>query len=223
MRRSVPILTVQRFGRSAVLRNSLLSVLLVFFGSSAAWSGGDAAGNPPVSRQLAGPSCAVMLSGDVIEPVARPFFKVVAFSDSGLPVVPGQVSEEATMICRDRSMLGIVILAQATDQAPTPFLAAVKSGRVTPASWRELTEAVAAVPIGRVKSCRPESIAGAVRAEITWYAKERRSNTFFLSSFDFTLPPCSSAVSDLWRELQDLALDPDGTTFVIVSEKVALP
>ena len=178
------------------------------------------AASPLLARQIESPVCAPA-EGDARQVVTRPFLKVLAFSVAGVAIVPAVAAEAGTLLCRDRELLRIEMAGVPTDQAQAPYLAAVTSGRVTPAAWQTLTEAVAAARIGQVKSCRPVTLGGAVWAEITWFAKLRRTNTFILSSSDFSLPACSPAVEDLWRALQQPELGPDSKSIVILAS--ALP
>lgn len=196
------------------MRRSLLGVFLMILGSSAAWPG-DPANSLPVASPVSSPSCAATVEGDRNQAASRPFVKVLNFHVPGPPVVPAPYSEGAMLLCRDRQLLRIGISGIAPDAALVPHFAQVDSGQVTPAAWRELTESAGAARIGFVRSCRPEVFAGAVRAEITWFGRGTRSNTFVLNSFDFSLPACSSAVEDFYRRLQQPAVEPDFKTILI--------
>ncbi len=54
-----------------------------------------------------------------------------------------------------------------------------------------------------------------MRAEVTWYGRGARSNTFLLNSFDFSLPACGAAIEDFYRRLQQPVVEPGFKTIII--------
>ena len=147
---------------------------------------------------------------------ARPLVTVVQYESTrgDDPRVPWRVSRSGTSICRDRMFVAAATLqSPAADRPNTapidfPFSVSAARGRLTPASYAALSEALQQARAGVLESCTLAELDDAESAlQVTWFGRADRSNTFVIASPRLATgdeQPCGPAAQKLFRALMSL-------------------